>query len=182
MAKVAIMMADGTEEIEALTVVDILRRAGITIDVISIMGRDYVTTSHNIKVTCDMTFEQADKESYDALVIPGGMPGTNHLMAHSGVCEWAKDFASSGKLISAICAAPSVLGTLGLLDGYKATCFPGFEDKLTGATHISAPAVVDRNRITGKGMGAAIDFSLAILAYLKDQATADDISSKIQYK
>lgn len=182
MAKVAIMLADGTEEIEALTVVDILRRAGITIDTISIMERDYIVSSHNIKITCDLAFEQADKNSYDAIVLPGGMPGTNHLMAHDGVCSWAKDYASSGKLVSAICAAPSILGTLGLLDGYKATCFPGFEDKLTGATLINAPAVTDRNRITGKGMGAAIDFSLAILSYLTDQATADDISAKIQYK
>ena len=182
MSKVAIMLANGCEEIEALTVVDILRRAKITIDTIATMGDKTVISSHNIGILCDKLLEEINPDEYDAIVLPGGMPGSTNLFDNKTVCDAVIKAVSNGKLVAAICAAPFILGQLGLLNGKKATCYPGFEDKLTGATITGASSVTDGNIITGKGMGAAIDFALDITSYLTDAATAEEISKSIQYK
>lgn len=179
---VYLFLAEGFEEIEALTVVDLLRRAQIDIKTVSITGAKKVTGSHNIAVEADTLFENEKFEQVDMLVLPGGMPGTKHLGEHDGLVQLLKDNFKENKKIAAICAAPSVLGMNGLLEGKKATCYPGFEDKLVGAVYTGKGAEEDGNIITGKGMGTAIDFSLKIIEKLKDKAQADKIADSICYK
>ncbi len=182
MYKVAIFLADGFEEIEALTVVDILRRAQIDIDMVSITGKREVVGTHDIGVIADKLFEEVDFSSVDMLVLPGGMPGTNHLLDHEGLDQFLVDFNEQGKSLAAICAAPMVLGKKGLLKGKDATCFPGFEDDLIGAKHLDQDVVVDGNVITSKGMGTAIDFSLAIIKSIKNDEEASKMAETIQYR
>lgn len=179
--KVAIMVADGYEEIEMLTVADILRRAGHTCDIVSVTGDTMLTSSHGVRVIADRLYEDTDFDSYDALAIPGGMPGTLNLGAHTGVCEQLKRAYAQGRLIAAICAAPTVFGQLGLLQGKKAICFPGMEDQLTGATVVCEPVVCDGNIITSRGLGTALDFALAILRYFADEDTVAALEKKIVY-
>lgn len=181
MSKTGIFMADGCEEIEALTVVDILRRAGISIITISINGTNSVTGSHGITFLTDTTFENVNFDELDGVILPGGMPGTLHLGDHEGVNTVIKKFADTDKLVCAICAAPSVLGAADLLDGKRATCYPGFESKLTGATTSEDAVVTDGNIITSRGMGTAIDFSLAIVKYFKDETAAAELAAQIIY-
>ena len=150
MIKVGIFMADGCEEIEGLTVVDIVRRAKLEIETISITEKAEVTSSHQVTFKTDTTKAQADFDSYDAIVLPGGMPGTLNLGADETVVKTIKSFAAEGKLVAAICAAPSVLGENHILEGKKATCHPGFEEKLLGAQWLEQPVVVDGNVITSR--------------------------------
>lgn len=180
--KVGMMVADGYEEVEMLTVVDLLRRAGMTCDIISVTGKKELTSSHKVTVIADLMYEEADFGSYDALAIPGGMPGTINLGAHAGVCEQLKKACAEGKLIAAICAAPTVFGKLGLLNGKRAICYPGMEDQLTGADVTYEPAVCDGNIITSRGMGTAIDFGLAILTYFEGEEAAAALAEKIVYE
>ena len=180
--KVGMMVANGYEEVEMLTVVDLLRRAGMTCDIISVTGEKELTSSHRVTVAADLLYEDADFDSYDALVIPGGMPGTTNLGKHEGVCEQLKKAYAGGKLIAAICAAPTVFGKLGLLEGKKAICYPGMEDQLTGADVTYESAVRDGNIITSRGMGTAIDFGLEILAYYEGRGEAAALAKKIVYE
>ena len=180
--RVGMMVADGYEEVEMLTVVDLLRRAGMTCDIISVTGNKELTSSHEVRVAADLLYEEADFDSYDALVIPGGMPGTTNLGQHAGVCQQLKQAYADGKLIAAICAAPTVFGKLGLLEGKCAICYPGMEDQLTGAKVTYEPAVRDGNIITSRGMGTAIDFGLEILAYYEGREAAEDLAKKIVYE
>ena len=180
--RVGMMVANGYEEVEMLTVVDLLRRAGMTCDIISVTGKKELTSSHKVTVIADLLFEDADFDSYDALVIPGGMPGTTNLGAHAGVCEQLKKAYADGRMIAAICAAPTVFGKLGLLEGKKAICYPGMEDQLTGAEVTYEPAVRDGNIITSRGMGTAIDFGLAIIAYYEGEEAAAALAEKIVYE
>lgn len=182
MSKIGIFMADGCEEIEGLTVVDLLRRAGIEIEMISMNGQPMVTGSHGISFIADAMKENADFTSYDGIVLPGGMPGTTNLAGDELVTGIIREFAEGGKLVAAICAAPSVLGVAGVLAGKQATCYPGFEDKLTGAQFVKEPVVTDGNIITSRGLGTAIDFAASIVAYLKDSREADKLKKSIIYK
>ena len=182
MAKIGVFMANGCEEIEALTVVDILRRAQIAVDMISITGEMTVTGSHGISFVCDLGVEEADFASYDGLVLPGGMPGTTNLGAHETVTAQLHNFVKAGKLVSAICAAPTVLGEQGILERKRATCYPGLEDRLIGATTVEDRVVVDKNVITSRGMGTAIPFALALVSYLLDEKTAADLQKAIVYE
>lgn len=182
MSKAYVFFADGFEEIEALAVVDVLRRGGVETVMVSIMENEFVISSHKITVKCDICFEQEDFSGGDILVLPGGMPGTNALMAHSGLRELLFDYRDKNKKLAAICAAPSVLGMNGLLKGKKAICFPGFEDKLLAADVQTGKKVVeDGNIITAKGMGVATEFGLAILKALEGEETAKKIVAAIQY-
>ncbi len=179
--KCLIFLAEGFEEIEALTVVDLLRRAEIQIDMVSITGNKQVTGAHGITVQADMLFEQADVANADALVLPGGMPGTRNLEAYEPLIAALKQANQEGKVIGAICAAPLVLGVNHLLDGKKASCYPGFEKELLGAK-VSFDAVSkDGNIITSRGMGTAIAFASEIIATLLDEKTAQDIEKSIIY-
>lgn len=182
MSKTGILMADGCEEIEGLTAVDILRRAGLEIVTISMNKTDSVTGSHNITFQTDAIFEQVNLDEFDAIILPGGMPGTVKLGEHAGVTKAVQAFASAGKLVAAICAAPSVLGAAGILQGKRAVCHPGFEDKLTGAQVSFEPVMTDGNIITSRGMGTAIEFALAIVQYLKDEDAVDDLKQKLVYQ
>ena len=168
MKKVGIFMADGCEEIEGLTVVDIVRRAKLEMTTISITDKKEVTSSHNVTFLTDALASEVDFDGFDAIVLPGGMPGTLNLGASDMVNKVIKKFAGEGKIVAAICAAPSVLGAAGLLEGRHATCHPGFEEKLTGAITSEDAVVVDGNIITSRGMGTAIDFGLAIVDCLTD--------------
>lgn len=179
MSKIAICMAPGCEEIEGLTVVDILRRAGIEITMVSVAESLQVTGSHKIAFQADAMIDEVDFSEYDGIVLPGGIPGTPNLAANPVVTKTIKAFAAEGKLVAAICAAPSVLGQNGLLKGKRATSYPGFEEEMEGCMYETNKVSVDGNIITSRGMGTAIDFSLAILAYLKDQDAADDMAKKI---
>ncbi len=183
MAKLAIFMAPGCEEIEGLTVVDILRRAGISIDMISITDDKAVTSSHAVTFMADFTLAEVAQSlgSYDGCILPGGIPGTPNLGANEVVTSTCKAFAKEGKLVAAICAAPSVLGQCGLLEGKRATSYPGFGEQMTGCTYLTDAVVVDGNIITSRGMGTAIDFALAILAYFTDEPTAKEMAQKVMY-
>ena len=181
MKKLGIFMADGCEEIEALTVVDIARRAGIEVAMISITGEKLVKGAHGIDFNTDIPAEFMDFDMLDGIVLPGGMPGTLNLGANKYVLQTIIDFNCKGKLVSAICAAPSVLGEAGLLKGKKATSYPGFEEKLIGADLSTDAVVVDGNIITSRGMGTAIPFALAIVEYLLDKETADKLGAAIIY-
>ena len=179
MSKVNVYLADGFEEVEGLTVVDLLRRAGIETDMVSIMGRKEITGARKIPVLADKLFEEQDDS--DVIVLPGGMPGTIHLGEDETVNRVIKEFATAGKLVAAICAAPSVLGQAGILEGKKATCHPGFEEKLTGADCKLDPVVCDGNIITSRGMGTAIPFALEIVRYFKDDAAVEKVKGGLVY-
>ncbi len=182
MSKVCVFLANGFEEIEALTVVDLLRRVKIEVNTVSITGEQYVNGAHQIIVKADEVFEQVDYDKVDMLVLPGGMPGTKNLDAHLGLEQMLFKFQAEGKKLAAICAAPSVLGAKGILEGRAATCYPGFEGVLKGATIKSEAVVIDGNIITSKGMGTAIDFSLELIKILLDEETAAKTAESIQYQ
>lgn len=181
MKKAAVLLADGFEEIEALTAVDLLRRARIYVDTISISDDYMVNGSHGINVQTEDLFAEVDFGEFDMLVLPGGMPGTANLDAHDGVRRVVREFCEKGKYVGAICAAPSILGNMGLLKGKRGTCFPPFEDRLSGAVLVKAPVVQDGNIITSRGMGTAIEFGLKLVEVLTDKAKADEIAQSIIY-
>ena len=181
MSKIGIFMADGCEEIEGLTVVDIVRRAGIDITTISISDKKEVAGAHGITFLTDAKKDEVDFSTLEGIVLPGGMPGTINLGADETVVKTIKSFAADGKLVAAICAAPSVLGENHILEGKKATCHPGFEEKLLGAQWLEQPVVVDGNVITSRGMGTAIAFALEIVRYFTDDATVEHIRQGLVY-
>ena len=174
-----VFLANGFEEVEALTPVDVLRRGGVDVKTVGIGGKT-VTGSHHIPVTADLSEDEVDFAALSGVVLPGGMPGTKNLDASETVKKALDAANEKGALIAAICAAPSVLGHNGLLFGKRATCFPGFESELTGATLCTDLAVTDGNVVTGKGAGAALPFALALLAYLKGADVADTVKSALQ--
>ena len=174
MSKIGIFLAESCEEIEALTVVDIFRRAKMEIELISISDSKEITGSHKIQFMAETTAKEADFSTLDGIVLPGGMPGTLHLGESEIVNQTVQTFAKEGKFVAALCAAPCVLGQAGVLEGKHATCHPGFEEKLTGAITSEDKVVVDGNIITSRGMGTAIDFALAIVKYFAgDEAVAN---------
>ncbi len=176
MKKAFIHLAKGFEEIEALTIVDVLRRAEVPTLMVSVTGVLEVTGSHGITVKSDILFERADYSEAEILILPGGMPGSNNLNAHTGLKNELKKCYENGQKIAAICAAPLVLGGLGLLKGIEAVCFPGYEDRLLGAKLRYDPVIESGNIITGRGPGSALDFSLTLVQILKGEATADQIA------
>lgn len=163
MKKVALFLANGFEEIEALGTVDILRRAEIPVTTVSIYKEKEVTGAHNMTVVADTIYDELDFSTVDVLVLPGGMPGAQYLNEHDGLKEQVKLFAERGNKVAAICAAPMVLGGLNLLEGKKATCYPGFESKLIGAETSADSVVVSDNIITGKGPAFVFDFALQLV-------------------
>ncbi len=181
MSRAAIFFATGFEEIEALTVVDILRRAGITADMVSVTGEREVTGSHGITVKTDMLFDEADLDEADILILPGGMPGTTNLEAYRPLMDRVDEFYRQDKYIAAICAAPSIFGHKGILKGRKACSNPGFESHLEGADVRQEKAVVDGHVITSRGMGTAIAFGLAILEELQGADAAAQMRTKLVY-
>ncbi len=182
MSRTAIFFATGYEEIEALTVVDILRRAGEEITMVSVTDERSVTSSHGVEVTMDKVLSEVNFDETDVIVLPGGMPGTKKLEACAALMEQVDAFVQAGKTVAAVCAAPSILGHRGHLNGKKACSFPDMESQLEGAEVLREPAVIDGNIITGRGMGAAISFGLAILEKLQGKEAAEEMAVKIVYK
>ena len=175
-----VFLAEGFEEIEALTPVDILRRAGVEVKTVGVTGKT-VRGSHAIEVTADLELSELHDSNPEAFILPGGMPGTRNLAASRELCNLLAS-AKDSTLLCAICAAPSVLGKLSLLEGKKATCFPGFEQELLGAEVQNAGVVTDGNVITGKGAGAAADFAFAIVEKVKGKRTAQSLRDTMCYQ
>lgn len=179
---VYVLLANGFEEVEALTPVDYLRRCdGVNVVMVGIGGSS-VTGSHGITVQCDCSDDQCQLEDMDMVVLPGGMPGTKHLDQSPFVERALKTAVKQGAVIGAICAAPSVLGHKGLLQGKKATCYPGFEGELTGAQVMSDPVCVDGRIVTGKGAGAANLFAFALIEQLCGRERAAAIEAAVQWE
>jgi len=181
MSKVCVFFGTGFEEIEALTVVDILRRQGIETKMVSVMEEKTVMGSHRIPVVTDCLIGDVDFGQEDVLVLPGGLVGTRNLEACEMLMRQVDEFAAAGKMVCAVCAAPTILGHRGLLKGKRAICYPGFEEQLEGAEIVCAPAVRDGNIITGRGMGCSLPFALEILTCLAGKEAADAMAEKIAY-
>lgn len=177
---VYVLLADGFEEIEALTPIDIMRRAGIEVKTAAIKNK-VVTGAHNIPVTADITVQEIEPENAELIMLPGGA-GHELLDASNDVHALLNYAASNGVYIAAICAAPSILGKKMMLEGKKAVCFPGFEKYLYGAEISSDKVVTDGKIITAKGAGAASDFGFVITEILKDKETADKLRKTMQYE
>jgi 4-methyl-5(b-hydroxyethyl)-thiazole monophosphate biosynthesis len=184
MIKAYEFIANGTEEIEALTVVDVLRRAGVDIKTVSINDTEEVVMSHGTKMTCDLAFADADLSDADMLLLPGGLPGAYNLNDHEGLREALVNHAKAGKKYGAICAAPLVLGGLGLLEGKKATCYPGFERALkdAGATYTADLVTVDGNITTGEGPAAAFPYAYELLSQLMNKEVSEQIAEGMRFK
>ena len=181
MAKVYAFLAEGLEEVECLAVVDVLRRSGVEVTLVSVTGDRKVTGSHGIELGTDALFEDVNPDVADVLCLPGGMPGTNNLKAHMGLRAAVECANKQGRRIAAICAAPSILGSMGLLKGRTATCYPGFEDQLTGVSYTSQGVVTDGNITTGRGLGFALDMGLELIRLLQGPQQAQKIAAAIQY-
>lgn len=178
--KVCLYLADGFEEIEAISVVDILRRADIEVQMVSIMGNKAVVGAHHITVIADVLFENVDYAKVDMIILPGGGRGTQNMAEHVGLHEKITKQGMDGKWIAAICAAPTILGKLGLLAGKSAACYPGCESQLTGAdVSSSASVIVDGKIITSRGPGTSFAFALKIVEVLKGLELANDLKGQM---
>ncbi len=175
MKKIYLLLADGFEEIEALTPVDVLRRLDLDVFMTSISGKLEVIGAHNIVVKCDVLIEDVNFDDASMIILPGGMPGTTNLFENKLVKDAITLLDGKSLPIAAICAAPMILGEMGLLVGRKATSFPGFENHLKGAVKSDNLVEVDGHIITAKGMGAAMDFSLEIVKYLLGEEKMNEI-------
>ncbi len=181
MKKVVICLAEGFEEIEAVTTADILKRAGLDVKMVSFTGELIVSGAHGITLRADRTFDESGLEGFDMIVLPGGMPGASNLHKHDGLRKWLLDYASRpDRYLAAICAAPMVLGELGILRDKKATCYPGFEKYLTGAHWISEGVVRDGSVITAQAAGFSAAFALEIAALLAGREIAARVASAIK--
>ena len=178
MNNIYILLANGFEEIEAITPADVLRRADFKVYLVSTSRNKVVTGSHNIAVECDMLIEDLETDSALMLILPGGA-GTIHLKNNNLVIDAIRKFADENKWIGAICAAPMILGEMGLLHGKKATCYPGYEQHLLNANFIETPAITDGKIITGRSAGAALAFSLEIVKQLLGQEKAEELMAKM---
>lgn len=173
--KVYVHLAMGFEEIEAVTIIDVLRRAGIETESISVAGDLLVEGAHGITVKADLMFDDADYKNCRMIVLPGGLPGTTNLGAHEGLMKEIKAFASQGRHLAAICAAPMVFGEAGLLKGRRAVIYPGMEAHLKGAVIGKGRVENDGNIITSKGPGTALDFAFAIVEAINGSGSAESV-------
>ncbi len=181
MIKVNAVMTDGTEEAELLNVVDVLKRAGAEVTLVSMSGKT-VKSSHGIILTADAVYSDIDLSDCDLIFIPGGMPGSKTLGESKVLVEAIRKIAERGKTVAAICAAPAlVLGANGFLKGKKATCFPGFEEHMIGATVTGARVQKDGTIVTARGLGCAIELGLELVNILFGEAKAEEIKNKIRF-
>lgn len=171
--------AEGTEEIEFVTIIDLLRRSSIDAVSVSITGKTQVRGAHGISIVTDTTFEEADYDKCDMIVLPGGMPGTLNMAAHEGLTDKIKSFDKAGKQIAAICAAPMVLAGCGILSGKKAVIYPGMEEHLGDAEVSSQRVQTDGNIITSQGPGTAMEFALEIIKTIKGHKAAEEIKKEL---
>lgn len=181
MAKVYEFLANGTEEVEALITVDILRRGGVDVKMVSTTGSEHIESSHGIVIKCDQMIEDSDFSDADMLLLPGGQPGTTNLLNHKGVRKAISAHYAAGKKIGAICAAPMILGDLGILKGKKATCFPGCENGMIGAEYTRELYTIDGNIITGEGPAATFPYAYAILEMFVDKQVVENIKEGMRF-
>lgn len=172
--RVAVYFATGYEEVEALAVVDVLRRGNVEVSMVGVNSKT-VVSARGISVNMDTTLDELNHDEIDMMVLPGGVPGIINLEASEKLMSELKSFKQKGKWLAAICAAPSILGKQGLLVGEKATCYPNYESKLIGCEHIDEKVVVSGKIVTGKGAGVAIDFGLKILEVLESKEVANQV-------
>lgn len=177
-----VLLADGFEEIEALTVVDILRRANIDVQMVSISNEIFVTGAHNITVKSDINIDMVQNSAMAMLILPGGMPGTDNLEKSQEVIDLITYANENKKNIAAICAAPKILGKMNLLKGKSAVCYPGYEGELIGANVSKNDVVIDGNIITSKAAGTASSFAFTLIEVLLNKQMAQEISKKMHYK
>lgn len=182
MLQTAIFLANGFEEVEALSVVDLLRRAEIEVLMVSVTGKKEVTGAHSICVFTDCLLEELDFKKISMMILPGGMPGTKNLAETPLLIEKLLEFHNRNKDISAICAAPSILGKMGILQGKKACCYPGYENELKGAAIMTEDAVTDGNIITSRGVGTALSFALAIIEKMKGKRETTELARAILHE
>lgn len=180
MSLVYIFLADGFEEVEGLTSVDLLRRSGAEVKTVSIMEGPFVTGSHGICVKADLMFDEIEEEAA-LLVLPGGLPGTNYLKEHEGLASMLREYHDKKQWIGAICAAPGVFGKLGFLEGRRATSYPGCLDEYSCGEYLEDSVVVDGHIITSRGVGTAIDFALTLIEILSGKEEAAKIAASILY-
>ncbi|MDR0561917.1 MAG: DJ-1/PfpI family protein [Spirochaetaceae bacterium] len=187
--KVLVFLAEGFEEVEAVTPIDYLRRAGIEVCATAIAGNASVKGSHGIPVTADSSVSALSQQgrlnaaSWDGVLLPGGIPGAPNLAASTEVNALLKEMSDAGKAVCAICASPAVvLAPLGILNGRRFTCFPGLEEKVSGAIWSEDRVVIDRHIITSRGAGTAAEWSIAIISNLLDEATAQKIAKQVLLK
>lgn len=181
MSKIYLFLADGFETVEALAPADVMRRANLDVTTVSIMGRKNVLSAHGVGVVADCLFEEVDFSDADALVLPGGSQGTENLSAFAPVRELIGKANADGKLIAAICAAPMVFGRMGLLDGRRATCYPGCDAELGAAKYTAAAVEQDDNIITACGPAASFEFGFAIVEYFCGADTVAIIREQMRF-
>lgn len=179
MKRVLVPLAEGFEELEAVTIIDIVRRAGIEVVVAALSGNP-VTGSHGIALAADATLDAVTGQQFDLIALPGGMPGAANLLGDSRVGGMIRRQHEQGGHVAAICAAPMVLAAAGVLEGRRATCFPGFLDRVVDLTLVDAPVVVDDRVITSRGPGTAIDFALELVAQLAGPGERQKIEAQLQ--
>ena len=179
---IKVLIAKGFEEIEAITLIDLLRRAGYNLTTVSISTSKEVIGGHNIKIFTDSTFDAESFEDMDMLLLPGGGDGVLNLASENKVLDLIKKTFSNDKYIAAICAAPFVLDRAGILDGREVTCFPTWQDKIVSGTVKNENILVDGKIITGRGVGAAIDMGLKIVEILSSKEASENLRKKVLYR
>ena len=184
MAKVYVFLANGFEDVEALIPVDVLRRGGVDVTTVSVVeDSQIVESAHGVQLFADALFGDCDFSDADLLLLPGGMPGASNLYAHEGLCAALKAHGAAGRRIGAICAAPAVvLAPLGLLEGRRATCYPGFEQALEGAAYTGDLVTVDGNITTAEGPAAAFPYAYELLSQLVNKQVSDQVAEGMRYK
>lgn len=182
MAKILVFLADGFEDVEALAPIDVLRRGGQDVTTVSVMDDQVVESAHGVQMVADAMFDDCDISDADMLVLPGGMPGATNLYSHAGLRQALLAHNEKGGLIGAICASPGVvLGQLGLLNGRRATCYPGFENLMQGGHYTAAVYTVDGNIVTAEGPAAALAFGYELLTKVVGEQTASQIAVGMRY-
>ncbi len=184
MSSAVIFFAPGLEECEGLLTVDILRRAGVAVTIAAVGGDRRVTSARGITVVADCLAEELDEADYDAVILPGGLPGVDNLKADAVVRRFCRGYAAAGKLVAALCAAPTVLAAFGVLAGRRASVYPGMQGALAdaGAVYTGQPVTVDGRFITGEALGAAIPFALAVAAALAGPPAAERVRGAIVWR
>ena len=179
---VYVYLAEGFEEVEALASVDLLRRAGVEVQTVSVTGDRMVKGTHGVNIEANILYEDTDHAKCSMIVLPGGLPGADNLQAHEGLCQHVKCFAAdSSKKLAAICAAPQVFGACGILEGKNATIYPGMESHLAGGNATGKNVTVDGNIITGMGPALAMEFALKLVEEIKGKEAAEEVAQGLLY-
>jgi protein deglycase len=177
--RVLVPLAEGFEELEAVTIIDVLRRAGLEV-VVASLGSSPVTGSHGIRIAADTPLAALAEQEFDMIALPGGMPGADHLKKDPRITEIVQRLHENGRPVAAICAAPMVLASAGILDGRRATSYPGFLADASKTTVVGDAVVVDRGVITSRGPGTALDFALALVEILGGPDVRQSIESRLE--